>query len=68
MGAGPGWKSITGREAVRAFMAERGTVVKGPHRFTKKVCHWPYCARCGLVLLKNEVTRKAARALCVTEE
>jgi hypothetical protein len=35
-----------------------------PHQFNKLVFHWPYCSRCGLVLLKNEATRKAARKKC----
>ncbi len=29
---------------------------------------WPYCARCGLVYLKNEVSRRAVRAKCVWTE
>jgi hypothetical protein len=62
------WRTITGREAVRAFLAEQGRRVVGSHQMTKRICHWPYCARCGLVALKNERTRRALAAPCVTTE
>lgn len=61
----PEWHRVTN---VREFLDERGQRREGVHAFTKRVCAWPYCARCGLVLLKNEVTRKAARAACVVYE
>lgn len=53
---------------VSEFLAQRGQIKRGPHEFTKRVLHWPYCARCGLVLLKNETTRKLAKKVCETEE
>lgn len=34
------------------------------HRFTKKIHNWWCCAHCGLVLLRNDATRKAAKAPC----
>jgi hypothetical protein len=34
------------------------------HNPARKICHWPYCIKCGLVYLKNEVTKKAIRAPC----
>lgn len=34
------------------------------HSFNKKVLHWSYCSGCGLVLLKNEATLKAASLPC----
>lgn len=37
------------------------------HDFTGRVCKkipWPYCRGCGLLLLKNEATRRAARKPC----
>ncbi len=46
----------------------KGTVRRGPHQMTKRILHWPYCARCGLVALKNEASRQALRRECVTEE
>lgn len=46
----------------------KGTIKRGPHQMTKRVLHWTYCARCGLVALKNDVTRRALKAQCVTEE
>ncbi len=46
----------------------RGTIKRGPHVMTKRVLHWPYCARCGLVALKNDVSRRALKADCVVEE
>ena len=53
---------------VKAFLAEQGVKRVGEHAFTKKICHWSYCANCGLVLLRNELTRRAAKAKCVTYE
>lgn len=41
---------------------------RGPHSMTKKILHWAYCSRCGLVALKNDATRRALRAECVTLE
>jgi hypothetical protein len=38
------------------------------HSFTFKICHWLYCAKCGLVLLKNDVTRRRVRAACPGSE
>jgi hypothetical protein len=61
----PAWQRVSD---VRSFLAEKGQRREGVHSFTKRACSWPYCARCGLVLLKNEATRKAARAACVVFE
>ena len=62
------WQTITNPAAIRAFLNERGRRVVGPHKMTKRICHWPYCARCGLVALKNEVSQRALAAPCVTED
>lgn len=36
---------------------------------TKLKClPWPYCAKCGLIALKNDVSRQALRKECVTIE
>jgi hypothetical protein len=53
---------------VGAWLAERGTKRTREHAFTRKILAWPYCAHCGLMLLKNEPTRRAARAKCVVYE
>lgn len=53
---------------VARFLAEKGERRVGEHAFTKRVLHWPYCAHCGLVLLKNDTTRRAAAAKCITYE
>lgn len=37
---------------------------KKTHSPTKFVVGYPYCAKCGLVYLKNEATRKAIRSSC----
>ena len=34
------------------------------HTFNKKVCHWDYCSKCGLVALKNEPTARAIALGC----
>ncbi len=56
------WYTLSDSEK-RDFM-KAGNVRRGPHQFKKKVCHWPYCDRCGLVLLKNQVSRSAASKQC----
>lgn len=38
------------------------------HSPTKFVVGYPYCAKCGLVYLKNEITRKAIKAPCTGDE
>lgn len=53
---------------VKAFLADKGQRTTGQHAFTKKVLHWPYCSRCGLLALKNETTRREMSRPCVTEE
>jgi hypothetical protein len=60
------WNQV---QDVRAFLAERGSRrVRDSHEFTRRVLHWPYCNHCGLVALKNDASRIAARAKCVVEE
>lgn len=59
------WSRVTN---VSAFLASKGTKRTGSHRFTGKTLHWPYCVQCRLILLKNEVTRRAAKAPCVWED
>ncbi len=49
--------------------AKRNVVIKHkyviePHALTQKVCHWPVCRYCGLVALKNDVSREAVRLGC----
>jgi hypothetical protein len=37
------------------------------HRWKQPIsrhCHWPYCEDCGLVMLKNDVSRRAASQAC----
>lgn len=46
----------------------RGRVSRGPHAFTRRILSWPYCARCGLMLLKNDASRRAAKQQCVALE
>ncbi|WP_170841612.1 hypothetical protein [Nitrosomonas aestuarii] len=49
-------------------MARKKTDKKPPkiqqHDFRLRICHWPYCANCGLVLLKNERTAAAVKKGC----
>lgn len=60
-------RSLTSAEA-RAFLRDKGRANVGRHAMTKRIFHWPYCARCGLLALKNEPTRRALRAPCVVYE
>jgi hypothetical protein len=53
---------------MREFLAFPGKKSIGTHSMTKKICHWSYCSRCGLLALKNSATRRALRAPCVTYE
>jgi hypothetical protein len=55
---------------VRAFLAERGRKVRGPHSFKGviKRMPWPYCTRCGLIALRNDATNRAMREQCETWE
>lgn len=60
------WRQVND---VRAFLTEKGSKRVREHDFNKRrVAHWPYCAQCGLVMLKNDVSRRAANAKCVTYE
>lgn len=52
----------------REWLHAKGQLRRGPHQFTRKIMHWPYCARCGLVRLKNAASQKAAAAQCEWEE
>lgn len=53
-------------EEVRAWLTP-GQQRTGPHAFKRKVLHWSFCDRCGLVLLRNAATEKAAARLCTWE-
>lgn len=53
---------------VGAWLSDRGTKRVRDHAFTRSILNWPYCAHCGLMLLKNDATRRAARAKCVVYE
>jgi hypothetical protein len=61
------WVVLDGAEKAEWLRAV-GRKRTAPHAFTGKVRHWPYCRRCGLVLLKNEASRLAARKQCEWEE
>lgn len=53
---------------VRGFLAQKGTRRERDHAFTKRVAHWAYCKQCGLVLLRNDISRRAAAGKCITHE
>ena len=53
---------------IKEFLEWKGTKRSRDHAFTKKIKHWSYCGQCGLVLLRNDVSRKAAKAKCVVWE
>ena len=38
------------------------------HAFVLRICSWAYCAKCGLILLNNPATHKAASAPCPGHE
>ena len=37
---------------------------KNHHVFNRKICHWQYCGKCGLVALKNERSARAIMLGC----
>lgn len=60
--------TLTGA-AVREFLARRGVKRVREHAFKlRKRIPWAVCEHCGLLALKNERTRQAMRAKCVTYE
>ena len=61
------YTQLSGKD-LRAFLENRGTKRVGVHQMSKKVLSWVYCARCGLVALKNDVSRAAVAAKCVVWE
>ena len=61
------FSQLTAAEA-RAFLDDKGTRRVRVHSMTRRVLHWPYCAYCGLVALKNNTTRRALGKKCVTYE
>jgi hypothetical protein len=61
------YQTLSASEA-RSFLASQGQRRVGPHAMTKRILHWPYCARCGLLALNNDESRRAIRRPCVTEE
>lgn len=62
--AGDKWHRV---ENVAEFLS-RGRKIKGEHAFTERALHWPYCRHCGLVALKNDASRRAAKEACVRLE
>lgn len=52
----------------REWLNAKGSRRTGPHAFTWKIRHWLACARCGLLLIRNDATRRAAAQPCVWEE
>ncbi len=49
----------------RAFITSKGTKHVGTHVMKEQLLHWRFCSNCGLLNLKNEVTRLAMRKACV---
>lgn len=46
----------------------KSVIRKAPHAMTRKILSWMACARCGLLALRNEATRRALKRPCVWEE
>lgn len=55
-------------EEKREWLNSRGVLHRGAHALTRKILHWPYCVRCGLVALRNDETRRALNRQCEWEE
>jgi hypothetical protein len=52
----------------KAFLAANGLKRTGPHRMTQRLLNYMYCANCGLLNLKNDVTRAALKKVCMWED
>jgi hypothetical protein len=60
------WEPVTD---VHEFLNQRGNKrVRDGHSLKGRILHWPYCEHCGLIALKNDVTRRALKAQCVVWE
>lgn len=59
--------TLSPRQA-RELLEYRGNRRTGVHNLTQKVLHWLYCGNCGLVALKNDVSRKALKGACTWED
>lgn len=63
-----GWTTLAPSE-VREFLSRKGQRREGTHAFKQhKRIPWPMCRHCGLLALRNEATRRAMRAKCITWE
>lgn len=65
--SGGDWKTLDEKER-REWLNAKGQWRTGPHIMKRRVCHWLACTRCGLVQLKNDVSRKAVSKPCRWEE
>lgn len=68
-GNGPtSWRQLS-RADVKKFLESKGRMSVGVHspKHIKRI-PWPYCTRCGLLYLKNDVTQRAIAKPCVIEE
>jgi hypothetical protein len=60
------WQRV---DNVREFLAHKGNRRVREHAWKPlKRMPWPVCNQCGLLRLKNEATRRAVNAKCVTWE
>lgn len=53
---------------VKEFLERKGIKRVRDHSFKSQILSWPFCSQCGLVLLKNETSRKCAQQKCVVWE
>ncbi len=42
--------------------------VMEPHTFTRQICSWRYCAKCGLIALSNPFTQWCIKKGCNYED
>jgi len=52
----------------RTMLANKGVRRIRDHDMTRQILNWRCCRHCGLLGLKNEATRQALRAKCITYE
>lgn len=66
MSHAPDWVKLD--EDEKRKLLHGGARRTGVHDFRRKVLHWRACLRCGLMNLKNDESRRAAKRPCVWEE
>jgi hypothetical protein len=61
------WRQETAEDRAAYAKWRTRRIVRAPHSMTRKLLNWYFCSRCGLLSLKNDVTRRALREGCAKD-